>query len=268
MNKKGILFLSILSLLSCSSASSADSESSASSENVRAEVRMLENFKSSLLLLDYEVNARSYRTEQTDNYYGLDMESTEVGSLQRYKGDFIAGTFTQTIGDQTVEGQKQIGMSDTSAVRQIYSLVYFGEGEDGNKISYYSASYKESLFNLGFVKDYISGIVDVTLAYYADETKKLSLQTNFTEVEIPENGSVLLQYRFTCFESNGINKAEEVERDDELDIRNGKIVSAKTTMLYALSDRVNYRYMESRISYGYEEATEFTGERIDPGKLS
>ena len=267
MNKKEVLCLSVFLLLSCSSVSTSHSES-VSSENVRTEVRILENFKASLLSLDCEVNSKSYRTEQTDNYYGLDMESAESGTVSRYKGDFIAGTFTQTIVDQTIEGQRQIGVTDLVGMKRLYNLVYYGEGEEGNKISYYSVSDKESLFNLGFVKDYVSGILDVTLTYYADETKKLSLNTNFSEVEFPENGTTLLQYRFICFESNGINKAEEVERDDELEIRNGKIVSSKTTMLYALSDGINYRYMESRVTYGYEETTEFTGEKIDPAEFS
>ena len=194
----------------------------------------------------------------------MEMEVGEQGTTTKYLDDFIHTESTQQIGDVTIEGVKtEIGITTDN---YLYEIRYFSEGDSNNGVLFYeNNTYNYGyLFDFDFTSEYIYNIIDVTLNYYRTPGLKLSLTTNYELLDLTQDGTHVLQYRFTRYGSNGVSKTEDVQRDDEILIENGKITMVKTTMLYALEDAINYQYMESSTTYTYDELTSYPFEKLNP----
>lgn len=226
-------------------------------------VGILTRFKDKLQAFCGKATKKTYKIEQIDNYYGIDIESSEDGMMQRYVDDFSVNTFTQTIGDSVVTGKKETGISKDN---NLYQISYYGTDDPQNSVAYYvnnSENY-QYLFQFDFASEYIRNIIDLTIAYYQQEDTKLSLNTNFDMVKLNRDGQYTLQYRFISYANNGTTKLEEVQRDDVITIEKGNIVKVKTVMLYQLQDGINYNYMETDAAFYYDEMTAYTEERLNP----
>lgn len=245
---------SFLSLISTSSSSS--SSTSLISSSVVTESDKIQNFKNSLSNLNSNVSSLTYTTSQED-YYGISIETKEEGVTTLYNDNFIVKEFNQTIGSSTTEGKVEMGIDEN-----IYQFTYYDENT--YSFNYYenNESNREMIFNIGFVNEYINNILNVTLSYLKDDSNKLSLITNFDQIDFSIEGEVKLQYRLISFAPNGKDKLEEVQRDDILNIENGKILSSNTIMLYSLQDGVNYYYMEKSVTYNYDELVDYEGEHL------
>ena len=266
-----VLTLSLLLFTSCkgnSTNSSSSSSSSSSSINNSADtILFLNQFKEELLAFDGNVSKRTYQTVQTNDYSGLDMEIKETGDYTLYQDNFLINQFSQTINDSTnVSGRRERGIADSS---RLYQITYYGNQDGDNSVTYYvnNEANLTAMFNLGFVSEYISQILDTTIYYYEmqeQENLRLSLTTNYSQVSFPTNGTITLQYRFIYYANTSMTKLEEVQRDDILTIENGMIVSSSTTMLYALQDAINYQYMTSEATYIYDTIQAFDGTKLNP----
>ncbi len=279
MKKSLILFtLSLLLFTSCkgnsTSSSSTKTSTSSNSSSVNGSedtVLLLNQFKEKLLSFDGNVSKRTYHTEQTNDYSGLDMEIEETGYYTLYQDNFLINQFSQTINEGiNVSGRKERGIADAN---RLYQITYYGNQDGDNSVSYYvnNQTNLEAMFNLGFVSEYISQILDTTIYYYEmqeQENLRLSLTTNYREIQFPTNGTVTLQYRFIHYANSSTTKLEEVQRDDILMIENGVIVSSNTTMLYALQDAINYQYMTSEVTYIYDTLQAFEGTKLNPADFS
>lgn len=249
--------------INSSSTSSNTSSTSTSVDASQETVKVLNSFKEKLNSISYVVSKEQFDIKQTDNYYGMDMEVGEKGESVLYNGDFVVTNFTQSIGDTKVTGRREMGIAENN---NLYQINYFGEGDSDNSVFYFlNNDYnKKVLLSLDFVTDYINNIINVTLSYYETEGLKLSLITNYDSIDLSKDGTVLLQYRFINYAANGVNKSEEVQRDDELVIKNGKIISSSTTMIYSIEDGVNYKYLESKSTYSYDSLTDYPEEKLNP----
>lgn len=249
--------------INSSSNSSNTSSTSTSVDASQEVVKVLNSFKEKLNSISYVVSKEQFDIKQTDNYYGMDMEVGEKGESVLYNGDFVVTNFTQSIGDSKVTGRREMGIAENN---NLYQINYFGEGDSDNSVFYFlNNDYnKKVLLSLDFVTDYINNIINVTLSYYEAEGLKLSLITNYDSIDLSKDGTVLLQYRFINYAANGVNKSEEVQRDDELVIKNGKIISSSTTMIYSIEDGVNYKYLESKSTYSYDSLTDYPEEKLNP----
>ncbi len=249
--------------INSSSTSSNTSSTSTSVDASQETVKVLNSFKEKLNSISYVVSKEQFDIKQTDNYYGMDMEVGEKGESVLYNGDFVVTNFTQSIGDSKVTGRREMGIAENN---NLYQINYFGEGDSDNSVFYFlNNDYnKKVLLSLDFVTDYINNIINVTLSYYETEGLKLSLITNYDSIDLSKDGTVLLQYRFINYAANGVNKSEEVQRDDELVIKNGKIISSSTTMIYSIEDGVNYKYLESKSTYSYDSLTDYPEEKLNP----
>lgn len=249
--------------INSSSNSSNTSSTSTSVDASQEAVKVLNSFKEKLNSISYVVSKEQFDIKQTDNYYGMDMEVGEKGESVLYNGDFVVTNFTQSIGDSKVTGRREMGIAENN---NLYQINYFGEGDSDNSVFYFlNNDYnKKVLLSLDFVTDYINNIINVTLSYYEAEGLKLSLITNYDSIDLSKDGTVLLQYRFINYAANGVNKSEEVQRDDELVIKNGKIISSSTTMIYSIEDGVNYKYLESKSTYSYDSLTDYPEEKLNP----
>ena len=249
--------------INSSSNSSNTSSTSTSVDASQEAVKVLNSFKEKLNSISYVVSKEQFDIKQTDNYYGMDMEVGEKGESVLYNGDFVVTNFTQSIGDSKVTGRREMGIAENN---NLYQINYFGEGDSDNSVFYFlNNDYnKKVLLSLDFVTDYINNKINVTLSYYETEGLKLSLITNYDSIDLSKDGTVLLQYRFINYAANGVNKSEEVQRDDELVIKNGKIISSSTTMIYSIEDGVNYKYLESKSTYSYDSLTDYPEEKLNP----
>lgn len=249
--------------INSSSNSSNTSSTSTSVDASQETVKVLNSFKEKLNSISYVVSKEQFDIKQTDNYYGMDMEVGEKGESVLYNGDFVVTNFTQSIGNSKVTGRREMGIAENN---NLYQINYFGEGDSDNSVFYFlNNDYnKKVLLSLDFVTDYINNIINVTLSYYETEGLKLSLITNYDSIDLSKDGTVLLQYRFINYAANGVNKSEEVQRDDELVIKNGKIISSSTTMIYSIEDGVNYKYLESKSTYSYDSLTDYPEEKLNP----
>lgn len=52
--------------------------------------------------IDKRGETKTYTINQTDNYYGIDVESIQSGTYQKYNDDFMTNIFEQNIGDSSV----------------------------------------------------------------------------------------------------------------------------------------------------------------------
>lgn len=227
-------------------------------------IASLNAFKETLSSLNKGATAKSFNISQINNYYGMEMEVGEQGTTTKYLDDFILTESTQQIGDVTIEGVKtEIGITTDN---YLYEIRYFSEGDSNNGVLFYeNNTYNYGyLFDFDFTSEYIYNIIDVTLNYYRTPGLKLSLTTNYDLLDLTQDGTHVLQYRFIRYGSNGVSKTEDVQRDDEILIENGKITMVKTTMLYALEDAINYQYMESSTTYTYDELTSYPFEKLNP----
>ena len=249
--------------INSSSTSSNTSSTSTSVDASQEAVKVLNSFKEKLNSISYVVSKEQFDIKQTDNYYGMDMEVGEKGESVLYNGDFVVTNFTQSIGNSKVTGRREMGIAENN---NLYQINYFGEGDSDNSVFYFlNNDYnKKVLLSLDFVTDYINNIINVTLSYYETEGLKLSLITNYDSIDLSKDGTVFLQYRFINYAANGVNKSEEVQRDDELVIKNGKIISSSTTMIYSIEDGVNYKYLESKSTYSYDSLTDYPEEKLNP----
>ena len=249
--------------INSSSTSSNTSSTSTSVDASQEAFKVLNSFKEKLNSISYVVSKEQFDIKQTDNYYGMDMEVGEKGESVLYNGDFVVTNFTQSIGNSKVTGRREMGIAENN---NLYQINYFGEGDSDNSVFYFlNNDYnKKVLLSLDFVTDYINNIINVTLSYYETEGLKLSLITNYDSIDLSKDGTVLLQYRFINYAANGVNKSEEVQRDDELVIKNGKIISSSTTMIYSIEDGVNYKYLESKSTYSYDSLTDYPEEKLNP----
>lgn len=249
-----------------SSPTSSASSSSTVQDPKQEAIKTLNSFKETLLDFSDVVSKKEFDTKQVDNYYGMDIEVGEKGQSILYNDDFIVTNFTQTIGEEKVSGRREIGIAENN---NLYQVNYFGENDSDNSVFYFvNNDYnKKVLFSLDFVTEYINNIINVTLSYYETEGLKLSLVTNYDLVDFSKDGTIVLQYRFINYAANGVNKTEEVQRDDEIVIENGKIISSNTTMIYSIEDGVNYKYLESKSTYFYENLTDYTGEKLNPSNF-
>lgn len=281
MNKILILLLLTFSLSSCNkednnsssnsntnsfkeSSSEVSSSSKLSSSTKKTEKEKVKDMKSDLLKLNHKVSSNTYSIVQED-YYGITIEVEETGSTTLYSDNFIVKEFEQKIGDNSISGRSETGINDNN----IYQLTYYGENDTNNSIKTYidNEANRELIFDIGFVNEYVNNILNVTLAYLDNEDNKISLTTNYEQVDLSNDGIKKLQYRFISYAPNGKDKVEEVQRDDTLTITDGKITKVKTVMLYLLQDGVNSKYMEKEVSFKYEELTSFEGEKLDPNNL-
>ncbi len=259
-------FLCFASLSACDNkkdTSSSCTSSTPVSPNEEA-IATLKAFKTTLSSFKTEASSKTFSKTQVDNYYGMEIESKEEGTTTKYLGNFIQTESNQQIGETQIEGVKnEIGITTDN---YLYEIRYYSEGDEQNGVLFYeNNTYNYSyLFDFDFASDYIYNIIDVTLNYYRVSGLKLSLTTNFDLIDLSEDGTHLLQYRFIRYGSNGISKTEEVSRDDEILVENGKITAVKTTMLYALEDAINYQYMEANTTYSYEELTAYPFEKLNP----
>lgn len=272
-NKYYLLALPAIILCACNSPKesiqSADTPSSIETIHGKQEaIDCITRFKTQLLSLNHTVSSKTYSINQVDNYYSLDIETKESGTTTLYNNDFLATEFEQQIGETSkVAGRRESGITPTN---NIYSIDYFGENDNQNKVTYYenNAANKAHVFNFGFVNDYVTLILDLTLYYYESEGLKLSLATNYDSLDLSKDGTHTLQYRFIYFAGNGTTKLEEVQRDDKITILNGKIVSSETTMLYGQQDSINYKYMESTSTYAYDALTDYSGTKLNPSDFT
>lgn len=282
MKKVLVSLLLTLSLSSCnigdfkdsSSASSVNSSKESSSEvsssslssspTKKTEKEKVEDLKKDLLKLNHKVSSNTYSIVQED-YYGITIEVEETGSTTLYTDNFIVNEFEQKIGDTSLSGRSETGINNN----KIYQLMYYGENDTNNSIKYYvdNDTNREQIFDIGFVNEYVTNILNVTLSYLNNEENKISLITNYEQIDLFSDGVKKLQYRFISYAPNGKDKIEEVQRDDTLTITNGKITRVKTVMFYSLQDGVNSKYMEKDISFSYEKLVSFEGEKINPNNI-
>ena len=261
--------LCFASLSACDNNGGSSSTSSSTSTTTPVDpneetIASLNAFKETLSSLNKGATAKSFNISQINNYYGMEMEVGEQGTTTKYLDDFILTESTQQIGDVTIEGVKtEIGITTDN---YLYEIRYFSEGDSNNGVLFYeNNTYNYGyLFDFDFTSEYIYNIIDVTLNYYRTPGLKLSLTTNYELLDLTQDGTHVLQYRFTRYGSNGVSKTEDVQRDDEILIENGKITTVKTTMLYALEDAINYQYMESSTTYTYDELTSYPFEKLNP----
>ena len=261
--------LCFASLSACDNNGGSSSTSSSTSTTTPVDpneeaIASLNAFKETLSSLNKGATTKSFTKSQVDNYYGMEIESAEQGTTTKYLNDFILTESTQQIGDVTIEGVKtEIGITTDN---YLYEIRYFSEGDSNNGVLFYENNpYNYGyLFDFDFTSEYIYNIIDVTLNYYRTPGLKLSLTTNYDLLDLTQDGTHVLQYRFTRYGSNGVSKTEDVQRDDEILIENGKITMVKTTMLYALEDAINYQYMESSTTYTYDELTSYPFEKLNP----
>ncbi len=280
MRNKVLLLLLTVSLFSCNNPSSnselisseevsfvEESSSIGSSEEVElSELDLVKKIKSELEAFTSVVSSCTYNIEQVD-YYGISIEVSETGTKTLYNDNFLKVDFSQKIGGETIEGKREYGLSGgLISGYKIYEISYYGEEDSENKVSYYDdfENNRKLVFDIGFVNEYVSNILNTTIAYYEYDDSKLSLTTNFDQVDLSTDGTKLLQYRFIKFASNGIHKIEEVQRDDTIVIENGKIVSCSTEMLYSLQDGVNYQYMNKEVNFFYEELSSYEEIKLNP----
>lgn len=250
-------------LTSCKKDNSDNSSTSQTEKDiVREIVASLNNFSERLNEFDKGVSAKTYTINQTDNYYGIDVESIQSGTYQKYNDDFMTNIFEQNIGDSSVLGKEETGI----LTDRIYEISYFGENDSSNCVIYYpnTDSNHDAIFNLDFASEYINSIINVTLSYYRLNAYKYSLTTNFDTVNLSEDGEVTIQYRFIVYEKAGMGIIEEVQRDDKITILDNKITSCETTMLYSMQDGINFKYMEKTQQYAYNELTDYDGEKLNP----
>ena len=268
---KGVLLLCFF-LVSCGGeVSSSQSSSSLSSSSSSSEVQLTQldyvvNLKKELEKFTDVVSKNTYSVEQED-YYGISINVSESGSKTLYQDNFIVEEFVQTIGDDSLNGKREIGLNKTIANgSRIYTISYFGENDSANKVTYYDDNEynRKYVFDLGFVTDYVYNILDVTIAYHSLEGAKLTLDTNFDEVDLSSDGNKYLQYKFISYAENGRDKIEEVQRNDVIVIENGKIVSSSTEMLYSLQDGVNYQYMQKQCVYEYDNLATYENTKLNP----
>ena len=261
--------LCFASLSACDNNGGSSSTSSSTSTTTPVDpneetIASLNAFKETLSSLNKGATAKSFNISQINNYYGMEMEVGEQGTTTKYLDDFIHTESTQQIGDVTIEGVKtEIGITTDN---YLYEIRYFSEGDSNNGVLFYeNNTYNYGyLFDFDFTSEYIYNIIDVTLNYYRTPGLKLSLTTNYDVLDLTQDVTHVLQYRFTRYGSNGVSKTEDVQRDDEILIENGKITMVKTTMLYALEDAINYQYMESSTTYTYDELTSYPFEKLNP----
>lgn len=261
--------LCFASLSACDNNGGSSSTSSSTSTTTPVDpneeaIASLNAFKETLSSLNKGATAKSFNISQINNYYGMEMEVGEQGTTTKYLDDFILTESTQQIGDVTIEGVKtEIGITTDN---YLYEIRYFSEGDSNNGVLFYeNNTYNYGyLFDFDFTSEYIYNIIDVTLNYYRTPGLKLSLTTNYDLLDLTQDGTHVLQYRFIRYGSNGVSKTEDVQRDDEILIENGKITMVKTTMLYALEDAINYQYMESSTTYTYDELTSYPFEKLNP----
>lgn len=261
--------LCFASLSACDKSKNSSSTSSSTSTTTPVDpneetIASLNAFKETLSSLNKGATAKSFNISQINNYYGMEMEVGEQGTTTKYLDDFILTESTQQIGDVTIEGVKtEIGITTDN---YLYEIRYFSEGDSNNGVLFYeNNTYNYGyLFDFDFTSEYIYNIIDVTLNYYRTPGLKLSLTTNYELLDLTQDGTHVLQYRFIRYGSNGVSKTEDVQRDDEILIENGKITMVKTTMLYALEDAINYQYMESSTTYTYDELTSYPFEKLNP----
>lgn len=246
------------------SSSEVSSSSKLSSSTKKTEKEKVKDMKNDLLKLNHKVSSNTYSIVQED-YYGITIEVEETGSTTLYSDNFIVKEFEQKIGDNYISGRSETGINDNN----IYQLTYYGENDTNNSIKTYidNEANRELIFDIGFVNEYVNNILNVTLAYLDNEDNKISLTTNYEQVDLSNDGVKKLQYRFISYAPNGKDKIEEVQRDDTLTITDGKITRVKTVMLYLLQDGVNSKYMEKEVSFEYEELTSFEGEKLNPNNL-
>lgn len=262
-------FLCFASLSACDTSKNSSSTSSSTSTptpvNPNEEaIASLNAFKETLSSLNKGATAKSFNISQINNYYGMEIEVGEQGTTTKYLDNFILTESTQQIGDITVEGvKKEKGITTDN---YLYEIRYFSEGDSNNGVLFYeNNTYNYGyLFDFDFTSEYIYNIIDVTLNYYRTPGLKLSLTTNYDLLDLTQDGTHVLQYRFTRYGNNGVSKTEDVQRDDEILIENGKITMVKTTMLYALEDAINYQYMQSSTAYTYDELTSYPFEKLNP----
>lgn len=269
----GFIFLALL-LSSCNehnstsnsgtSNSISNSVQSSTSVVLNQNIVKLTNFKNRLLKLKHDVSSCTYTTSQTDNYSALNVEAVESGTKALYSDNFMTNIFSQTIGEETFSGRRELGLINN----MIYQINYYGDDDSNNNVKYYedNETSRQGLFSLDFVTEYVNNILDYTIKYY-ERNGRYSLKTNFEEVTFPDNGAIKLQYHFIYYSSDGTIKAEEVQREDTLTLSNGYIMSSKTSMMYGIQNSVNYKYMNSETSYKYEELKEYTETKLDPSKF-
>ena len=268
-NKKNILIL-LPFLVACGgNNSSFNSEVSSSSESSSlvelSQIELVEKLKEEFLTMDDMVSSYSYSIDQED-YYGISIYTSESGTKSLYLDDFVVTEFTQKIGKDRILGRKEYGLSEPTAMgSKIYEILYFGEGDEANKVTYYANNdYNKSyFFDLSFANEYVNNILNVTLSYFSEGEAGLHLETNFAEIDLMSDGEKTLQYKFVSYSPDGKTKIEEVEREDIIIIENHRIISCLTDMKYSLHDGVNYQRMEKSINYEYEDLISYSGEKLD-----
>ncbi len=252
MKKKIVLILAIPFLLS------ACEENPPVPPSPPSDIEILEGMKDDLSSFSDVVTLQNYQIEQED-YYGISVNVSEIGTLNLYNDDFIRGEFSQTIDEVSISGIEERGIKDNF----VYQIKLFGN--EGYKNRYVlDETARNGLLNLGFTAPYITNVLDYAIGILSEDSSGLVLTTNFLDVNLSEDGEHRLEFKLVQYAANGMDEEFSFERNDTILIEEGKITACSGEMLQSLVGGVNYQYQSYDYLYTYGELSDYTEEKLNP----
>lgn len=244
---------------SSSETSSSEETCSSSTDTRREEIK---NFLNEIYSFNGHPNKASVTSETVDYYGGLEMESKDEFTIERFyregASDISIRQGTYTVGDSVNDYVTQTFVQDG----YIYMLTKYGDVPEGKSSGEYDASMLE--LNIGFSLYYIQ---ESNLAYLANFLDNSSYLCELDlPGEIPFEGTTSFSYAISALNTSG-TVDQKISHVWSIVTKGGVIqnyVHDYANELYVTGEVINSRITKETVSYTQGEYALFSGELWNP----
>lgn len=222
------------------------------------EEELFSRLKSTFFEMDKNVIKANEVANQTNNYGGLNLDTTITSATTKYSNNFVQTKANAVMGESSYSYIEEKGIVDESTY---YSVTEYGEGDSDNKtVLYYLGDDPENEeFSVGFASFFASTMVNGIIDF--EKTEQGTVTYNFADIDLSIDGIKNLYLK--CLVGKEDDFDYKIEIEAAINIENGLIKDANIVALQSLINDTNYVYTEREITYETGELTEYKGEKID-----
>ena len=210
---------------------SQDNSDDETPDKEETEEELFSRLKTTFFEMDKNVVKANEVAKQTNNYGGLNLDTTITSVSTKYANNFVKTNASASMGE-----------SSYKAV-----LYYLGDDPANEEFSVGFASFFASIM--------VNGIIDF------EKTQQGTVTYNFADIDFTTDGIKNLYLK--CLVGKEDDFDYKIEIEAAINIEKGLIKDANIVALQSLINDTNYIYTEREVTYETGELTEYKGEKID-----
>ena len=237
---------------------SQDNSDEETPDKEETEEELFSRLKTTFFEMDKNVVKANEVAKQTNNYGGLNLDTTITSVSTKYANNFVKTNASASMGESSYSYTEEKGIVDNSTY---YSVTEYSEGDSDNKavLYYLGDDPANEEFSVGFASFFASIMVNGIIDF--EKTQQGTVTYNFADIDFTTDGIKNLYLK--CLAGKEDDFDYKIEIEAAINIEKGLIKDANIVALQSLINDTNYIYTEREVTYETGELTEYKGEKID-----